>query len=154
MVVESAQGRARPSGARFSKSKLVVPVALSLVLALFGLVACKPPEPRSGTSNTQDSTAAAIQMRTVGQVSTSGFALEVDVTGAAASLRGAEARVFGEMSHPGMPRLTWPAIEVEPGLYRVENLVPDMAGDWILTAELQPADGAKVTTELFLTVPR
>ncbi len=126
---------------------------LAALLALW-LAACKPPESPAAATGAGSAEGATIALRTVGELSTGGFAVEVTATRAGAPLAGAEVTIVGEMTHAGMPRLTWPAPEVGPGLYRLDHLQPDMPGDWIITAELVPEAGGKVTAELFLSVPR
>lgn len=150
MVNEATHRRAR---ALVAPAALARPALLAALLALW-LAACQPPESRSAATGEGSVAGATIAMRTVGELSSSGFVVEVTATRAGAPLAGAEVTIVGEMTHPGMPRLTWPAPEVEPGLYRLEHLQPDMPGDWIITAELVPEAGGKVTAELFLSVPR
>ncbi len=151
MVSETTQ--VTVSGSRRAVGRGVA-AALAATLLLMTVVACKPPEQRGAATGASTSGGARLEMRVVGAVSTTGFALEVVATQDGSPLQGAEATVAAEMSHPGMPRLTWPAPEAEPGLYRVDDLKPDMVGDWILTAELVPPAGGKLTAELFLSVPR
>jgi hypothetical protein len=55
-------------------------------------------------------------------------------------VQGAEVRLEGNMSHPGMKPVFGHAREAEPGRYRA-NLEFTMAGDWFVLVEAKLPDG-------------
>lgn len=60
--------------------------------------------------------------------------------------------VIGEMTHAGMEPVIAQADQVEPGLYLADEFAFDMAGDWIVTAEVSMADGEMLRAMRALTV--
>ena len=66
---------------------------------------------------------------------------------------GATVEVTGDMTHAGMVPVITEASESEPGLYRADDFEFTMAGDWIITAEVELPDGSKEMAETSLTVP-
>lgn len=65
---------------------------------------------------------------------------------------GAQVEVTGNMTHAGMTPVIATAAETEPGLYQTEDFRFTMAGDWILTAEIDLPGGEEATTESSVSV--
>lgn len=71
-----------------------------------------------------------------------------------APVTGASVEVTGDMTHAGMVPVIAKAPMTEPGTYVTQNFVYDMAGDWVLTAEINLEDGLTVTNSTATTVAR
>lgn len=142
------------------------------LLALAVLVACGPQQADSDTradpatsantpSSTSSSTAPGTESErtsririevegepTVGEATVLVYLLEEGGEG----VSGAQVEITGDMTHAGMMPVVATATEAEPGLYRTEDFRFTMAGDWILTAEIELPGGSTATTERFVTV--
>jgi hypothetical protein len=70
----------------------------------------------------------------------------------AAAPSGAQVEVTGDMTHAGMMPVIATATETEPGLYQTEDFAFTMAGDWILSAEIELPDGGTSSTEASVSV--
>ena len=66
---------------------------------------------------------------------------------------GAEIEVVGDMTHAGMVPVIAEATETEAGLYTASDFEFTMAGDWIITAEIDLPNGETETVETNVTVP-
>jgi hypothetical protein len=66
-----------------------------------------------------------------------------------APVRGAQVRLEGNMSHPGMRPVLGTAQEIGPGRYRAQ-LDLDMAGDWFLVVDATLADGRRLRRQVDL----
>ena len=66
---------------------------------------------------------------------------------------GAEIEITGDMTHAGMVPVIVSATETEPGIYRADDFEFTMAGDWIISADVELADGTKQQLETTLSVP-
>lgn len=64
----------------------------------------------------------------------------------------AQVKVTGDMTHAGMMPVIASATETEAGLYTTEDFRFTMAGDWVLTGEIEYPDGTTATTETEVTV--
>lgn len=62
---------------------------------------------------------------------------------------GAEVRVEGTMTHPGMAPVPAPAGETSPGLY-LAKLDLSMAGDWVLLVDAKLRDGRTLHRQIDL----
>lgn len=142
------------------------------LLALSLLAACGPRDTESATqagpaaqSNAQSGASTATTTEggseeasrirvevegepTVGPATVVVFLLQADGEG----LTGATVEVTGDMTHAGMMPVVAMAEEAESGLYRTEDFRFTMAGDWILTAQIELPDGSTSTTEERVTV--
>ncbi len=132
-------------------------ITTAAVLALLVLGACGPGggsgssgAAGGGSTAAPDLTAAiAVEDASVGR-----GAVVVTVTEGGEAVSGAAVTVQGDMTHAGMVPVISEAEEGEPGVYRTTGFAFTMAGDWIVTAEVETADGRSVEAETFLTVAR
>ncbi len=126
----------------------------SLLVVLL-LAACRPPE------NTQSSTGSrtaehGIQLRieTNGDPRIGVVPVTVYMLKEGEGVSGASIRITGDMTHAGMVPVIVEALEQESGLYRADDFEFNMAGDWILTAEITLPDGMKITDSKAYSVAR
>lgn len=140
--------------------------ALILTLVLV-LGACK--KQQNNTSNTNsNSTTSSTSTATPQTSSLEGLKIRTELSGDPAlgaaqfniyvlndgqGVSGAEVKVTGDMTHAGMVPVLADAQEVEQGLYSSQNFEFTMAGDWIVTTEVELSSGEKGMDELKLTVP-
>ena len=68
------------------------------------------------------------------------------------AVSGATVELVGQMTHVGMPVVTATAVEVEPGVYRTDELVFSMPGDWVVIAEAKAGDTSEGRGERFVRV--
>ena len=61
--------------------------------------------------------------------------------------------ITGTMTHAGMEPVIAEAVPTANGIYETEAFVFDMAGDWLLEAEAELADGSEAQGERPVTVP-
>ena len=129
-----------------------------LVLLLFLAVllsACRPPEPSSETAgSTAAETGVKVSLElpkkpAIGPTPVRVYLLGVDNK----AVTGATVTVTGLMTHAGMEPMIAKAPPTENGLYQTKNFDFNMAGDWILQADVTLPDGNKVRKELSVTVP-
>ena len=124
---------------------------LCLVLIFIALTACKPPDNKQSSSGVSSGLQARVELDgdpKLGTVPVSVFILK-DGEG----VTGASIEITGDMTHAGMIPVITEAQETEPGLYRSDDFSFTMAGDWILTTEIELSDGQKETLETPVTVP-
>lgn len=67
-------------------------------------------------------------------------------------LAGARVAVRGDMTHAGMTPALGQLTEGHQGTYATDEFELEMAGDWIITIEVEAADGRKATSETFVSV--
>lgn len=126
-----------------------------LVLSLTVLLAsCRPPDAGSSTSGTAagDPVSVAIELPDDIAVGPASVVVRVDRDGV--GVEGAEVEVTGDMTHAGMVPVVGAAAETSPGVYRADDMVFDMAGDWIVTADVTLPDGSTTRQEAAATVRR
>jgi len=124
---------------------------LAGVLALL-VSACRPPSDRvSGDAGSSLGVEVTLLTRParVGPA-----AIEVRVEHAGEAVLGASVRVTGDMTHAGMVPVIAEAAEVEPGVYRSQGFAFDMAGDWVVSADVTRADGGRQQGTLAVSVAR
>ncbi len=129
--------------------------AVLLVLSLTALVAsCRPPDAGSSARGaaTSDAVAITIELPDEPAVGAATVTVRVDRDGVAAE--GAEVEITGDMTHAGMVPVIRAADEAAPGVYRADDVVFDMAGDWIVTADVTLPDGSTARQEAATTVRR
>lgn len=123
-----------------------LPLLLSCSLAgLLLLAACKPPQPKTGGG------AFAIAVSLAGPATVGNVPVLVEVRREGQPVLGARVEVRGDMTHAGMRPVIAQATEVGGGTYRADAFEFTMAGDWVLTAEVTTADGARARGELLTT---
>jgi len=137
--------------------------AFLIILCLFFLVACRPPDSgSSANSETEPSTTSPtpapseglrVRVETEGNPALGPVPVLVYILNDDEGVSGATVEVTGDMTHAGMVPVITEASESEPGLYRADRFEFTMAGDWILTAEVELPDGTKEMAETSLTVP-
>ena len=127
---------------------LVALAALTLLVA-----ACRPPAD-AGTS-TAGANVGVVSVELLTRPARVGpAAIEVRVQRDGAPIEGASVRVTGDMTHAGMVPVVAEAPAFEPGVYRSDAFAFDMAGDWVITADVTYADGIRDHGTLAVTVAR
>ena len=130
---------------------------LSLLLAFFVLSACRPPDAdgsegsASGAVTTASGLQARLELSPEPSLGTSPVSVFLLQDGAGVS--GADIEITGDMTHAGMVPVIVNASESEPGLYIAEDFEFTMAGDWIISADIDLPGGESETVELDVTVP-
>lgn len=123
-----------------------------LVLLLVLLAACRPPEGSPQGAGDGGSLRVSLELPgapAVGPATVRVYLLSPDNQG----VTDATVTVTGTMTHAGMEPVIAEAAPTEGGIYETESFAFDMAGDWILTAEAELADGSTARAERPVTVP-
>lgn len=119
---------------------------LSLTLAL---AACKPPAERADPARPVE----VVLLTTPARVGPAAIEVRLTVDGTPAT--GAAIGLVGDMTHAGMVPVVAPAVvELGGGVYRSEGFAFDMAGDWVITADVRYADGVTRQGSLAVSVSR
>jgi len=119
-----------------------------LSLSLF-LAACGPPAERADPSRPVE----VVLLTTPARVGPAAIEVRLTVDGAPAT--GAAIGLVGDMTHAGMVPVVAPAVvELGAGVYRSEGFAFDMAGDWVVTADVRYADGVTRQGSLAVRVAR
>ena len=124
--------------------------SLLAVFLLFLLVSCKPPESKS--SSNQNINGPQIRIETDGEAKLGPTPIVIYLLENGEGVSGAKIEITGDMTHAGMVPVISRATEVEKGLYRADDFAFTMAGDWILSAEIELANGDKISSDKSLTV--
>lgn len=126
-------------------------------LALVAVAACRAPEATSKAASEGAAPASAEGLKARVELASSPtlgvVPVVVYVLDGEDGVAGATVRVTGDMTHAGMAPVLSDAQETEPGLYRADGFAFTMAGDWIITADIELADGRKHRVETSVTVP-
>ena len=136
--------------------KLFLTFSVGLVLALS---ACQPdntqadPGAISEATNTTASEGVQLRVETDGDPQLGTVPVNVYLLRNGEGISGAEVEVVGDMTHAGMVPVIATATETEAGLYTASNFEFTMAGDWIITAEIDLPNGETETVETNVTVP-
>jgi len=69
-----------------------------------------------------------------------------------AAVAGATVRVVGDMTHAGMVPVVAEATDAGGGVYRTDDFLFDMAGDWVLSVDVTYPDGTVRSTSLTVSV--
>lgn len=129
------------------------------------LSACRPPQNNQSNSSSNSNAASTsspsatslegLKIRTElsGDPALGAAKLNVYILNDGNGVSGAEVKVTGDMTHAGMVPVLADATEVEQGLYSSEGFEFTMAGDWIVTTEVELPSGEKGMDELKLTIP-
>ena len=131
---------------------------LVLLGALCLLAGCRPSENSAASSSTTTTSTAApdgvqIRIEADGALALGEVPLVVYLLEDGAGVSGATVELTGDMTHAGMVPVIAEATEAEPGLYRAETFEFTMAGDWIITADVELPGGERETAELPVSVP-
>ena len=124
------------------------------------LVACQPPD------NAGDATAASsagvsaagapglqTRLELDGEPALGQLPLTVFVLDENGGVEGASIEIVGDMTHAGMVPVIVEAVESEPGFYRADDFEFTMAGDWLITADIELPNGESTSAEAIVTVP-
>ena len=135
-------------------AELRLGVLAIVVLLLLLLGACKPPEPRNaGSSGGTEAGAAGLQLRVEFETLSVGPSpVTVHVLDGSQGVENATVEVQADMSHAGMQPVIVTAAQQAAGVYRADDFVFSMAGDWIVTASVETEDGVSAKLETFLSV--
>lgn len=122
------------------------------VLLLVLLAACRPPEGRTQGAANSSGVRVSLELPqapAVGPATVRVYLLSPDNQGVAE----ATVTVTGTMTHAGMEPVVAEATPTESGVYETEGFEFDMAGDWLLEAEVTLTDGGTARAERPVTVP-
>lgn len=137
----------RPTKRRTPSGPLTWGLAF-LALALV-LTACKPPAERADPSRPVE----VVLLTTPARVGPAAIEVRLTIDGAPAN--GAAIGIVGDMTHAGMVPVVAPSVvELGGGVYRSEGFAFDMAGDWVITADVRYADGVTRQGSLSVSVSR
>ena len=126
---------------------------LLVVLALLGLLAaCRPPDEGGGTAGRASSDGVTVAMEIESEAVVGRAPVRVSVQRDSEGVSGASVEVIGEMTHAGMVPVIAEAREVEPGVYRAEDFEFNMAGDWVVSAEVSLGSGEELRAVRSLSV--
>lgn len=123
-----------------------------LFLSLALLAACRPPERASRGGGEADGIRVSLELPqkpAVGPATVRVYLLSPDNQG----VSDATVTVTGTMTHAGMEPVVAEATPTETGIFETQTFEFNMAGDWILEAEADLADGSTAQDELTVTVP-
>lgn len=130
-----------------AQSRLCWPLVLLAAVVLLG--GCRPPAERADPRRPVE----VVLLTTPARVGPAAIEVRLTVDGSPAT--GAVVRIVGDMTHAGMVPVVAPTVvELGNGVYRSEGFAFDMAGDWVVTAEVRYADGVTREGSLALTVHR
>jgi len=129
---------------------LVLLAALVLALALAG---CRPRNEARSSSTSAADAPEPVRIELESPPAVGVVPVAVYVLDESAGVSGATVQATGDMTHAGMTPVEVDAVEVEPGLYRADTFAFSMAGDWIVTAEVQYPEGRVIIAEVQLNVP-
>jgi hypothetical protein len=119
-----------------------------MAVAVLLTAGCRPPAERADPNRSIEVTLLTTPAR-VGPA-----ALEVRLESSGAPVLGASVRVIGDMTHAGMVPVVANAVDLGGGVYRTEGFAFDMAGDWVVTAEVRYPDAVTRQGSLAVTVTR
>lgn len=131
----------------------LTPFLLVLVALSVALVGCRPPEAGGGARAADADVRVRVEAPpdpVVGPDTVRVLVLADD-----APARDATVEVTGDMTHAGMIPVVADALPDDaPGTYATRDFAYDMAGDWVLTAEVTLPDGRRGFGETTVTVAR
>lgn len=123
------------------------------VVVLLILVGCRPPE-NTGQAAAGAEGGVRVSLELVGPPAVGPAEVRVYLLGGDnKAVADATVTVTGTMTHAGMEPVITQAVPAEGGLYRTEDFAFNMAGDWLLEADVTLPDGGEVTDEQAVTVP-
>lgn len=125
-----------------------------LVFLLLILIACKAPADKSSSSAATTADSPVVRIETEGSPKLGISPILVYILDKGEGVSGAKVKLIGDMTHAGMVPVLSEALETEKGLYRADDFAFTMAGDWIISAEIELADGKKLRSDKALSVVR
>lgn len=129
---------------------------LLLVFLTVSLSACRPPEPSgagaTGGAGNADGIKVSLELPQKPAIGPAPVRVYV-LGGDNKAVKGATVSVTGIMTHAGMEPVITEATPTENGLYQTKNFTFNMAGDWIVQADVTLPDGSEAQDELSVTVP-
>ncbi|ADI14013.1 conserved hypothetical protein [Truepera radiovictrix DSM 17093] len=124
-----------------------------MLLLCAPLSACRPPEAASGAGSVQNPPGVRVSLELPNPPAVGPAEVLVYVLDGSEGVSEAQVTVTGNMTHAGMEPVIAEAQELEPGLYSVPDFDLNMAGDWLLTAEVTLPDGARASADRPISVP-
>lgn len=124
---------------------------IGLIGLFVGLAGCQLPD-NAGRGTAETSSAVQVSLELVGEPEVGPAQVRVYLLENNATVTDAEVTITGIMTHAGMEPIISQASATENGLYQTQDFAFDMAGDWLLQAEVTLPDGSEVTDELAFTV--
>ena len=124
-------------------------VSLTAFLIVIG-VGCRAPEASARGSGG----AAAITVDLPDDPVVGEAPLTVRIERDGRALRDARVEITGDRTHAGMAPVVVTAEPADDGSYRADDFAFTMAGDWILTVEVELDDGERMRSEVATTVRR
>ncbi len=125
-----------------------------LVVILIVLVGCRPPDTGQAEGGAETPGGVKVSLELPEEPAVGPAEVRVYLLGGDnEAVSGASVTVTGTMTHAGMEPVITEAVLAEEDLYVAEGFNFDMAGDWILQAEVTLPDGGEVTEERAVTVP-
>ena len=132
--------------------KRSVLASLTLLFA-FSLTACRPPaDGASGARGTAPNVTVTIDLIADPQVGP--VDVTVTVLREGNPVEDATVELTGDMTHAGMVPVIDTMLPAGNGTYRSDTFAFDMAGDWILTADVRLPNGERASGEVLRTVQR
>lgn len=120
---------------------------LLLVAVALALVACDPPS--DGDADPRRPIAVAL-LDSPARVGPAVVEVRPQLDGA--PVAGATVRVVGDMTHAGMVPVVAEATDAGGGVYRTNDFLFDMAGDWVLSVDVTYPDGTVRSSSLAVSV--
>ncbi len=125
-----------------------------LVVVLFILVGCRPPDTEQVANGAETQGGVRVSLELPAELAVGPAEVRVYLLGGDnEAVSGASVTVTGTMTHAGMEPVITKAVLAEEGLYRTKDFNFNMAGDWLLEAEVTLPGGGEVTEERAVTVP-
>lgn len=128
------------------------PIISVLFLCLL-LSGCRPPDAGGTQDGTQNPEGVRVSLELPDAPEVGPAELRVYVLQGNGAVSDAQVTVTGNMTHAGMEPVIAEATESEPGLYLTQAFNFDMAGDWLLTADVTLPDGSRASDDVPVTVP-
>lgn len=116
------------------------------------LIGCQPPN-NAGRGGAETSNTVQVSLELAGEPEVGPAQVRVHLLKNNAVVTDAEVNVTGIMTHAGMEPVISQASATENGLYQTQDFAFDMAGDWLLQAEVTLPNGSEASDELAVTVP-
>jgi hypothetical protein len=132
----------------FHRPALLGALLTAALAATLPLVACRPPSERADASRPVE----VALLTTPARVGPAAVEVRLSVDGA--PVVGATVRVVGDMTHAGMVSVVADAVDLGGGIYRTEGFAFDMAGDWVITADVRYPDAVTRKGSLAVSVTR